>query len=110
MASFPGPKVHRANRRKLGRGQHIHNPNAIASPVASGSDVVVNFDRPVVVNGPLAIAVGALHIVSQTPVTAAQLRVTMSGPVVGLAWNIPAGQSTILTYQGGGLAAASGTF
>jgi hypothetical protein len=112
--AFPGPKVHRLNRRKLGRGQY---PSALGTQVTaapSTNSVILTFARPVLYGGAagggLALTVGGRSVISATQNTPTQITVLMNGTVATLAWNFPGGQTNIRTQQGGTVDGASGTF
>lgn len=110
MASYPGAKVKRPNRLKLGRGQSTPKAPAHITVTGSASTMHLAFDVPVVVNGPIAVTVATRTIVSQTVVDSQHVDVLMSGTVTGLAYTVPAAQMAIATFQGGTNAAAAGTF
>ena len=57
MPSYPTPKVHRRSRRKLGRGQYPAIPAALPTVTAAASTVTVTYDPPVIVSGPVGLAV-----------------------------------------------------
>ena len=111
MASYPGAKVHRVSRRKLGKGQHVHVPAATVTATAETTTVTLVFSVPVVVSGviPLTI-VGGSPLVSQTVVDSMTVTQVYTSTVATKAWSIAAGIPQVATFQGGGLAAASGTF
>jgi hypothetical protein len=110
MASFPSSKVHRPSRRKLGRGQSVQKAPATATPVATTKTVVITFDRPVVVSGTIELNVeGAIPLVTQTVDSPTQVTQVYDSTVAGADWAINAG-APVATFQGGGLAPASGTF
>lgn len=108
--AFPGPKVHRMNRRKLGRGQFPTALGVTVTATGTGSTAVLTFSRPVVISGPIPITVATLTYVSQVINSPTQATVTMSGTVATHAWAIPAGIANVSTYQGGPVAGATGTF
>lgn len=108
--AFPGPKVHRVNRRKLGRGQATAATGVTVSATGSGSTAILTFARPVVVTGPVEITVATLTYVSQVVNSPTQITVTMSGAVATHAYTIPGAQPNIVTYQGGQVTGTSGTF
>ena len=108
--SYPGPKVHRVNRRKLGRGQY---PTAVGVTVVitAATDVAtLTFARPVVVSGPIPLAVGGVTVVSQTVVSPTVVTITYSGTITSAAYSLPAGAENVMTAQGGPVLGASGTF
>lgn len=108
--AYPGPKVHRVNRRKLGRGQYP-TANSVLVTVTSATPVVtLTFSRPVVVTGTIPITVATLTIVSQTVVSPTVVTITMSGSLTGHAWTVPAGAANVYTAQGGQVIGTSGTF
>lgn len=109
MASFPGPKVHRHNRRKLGRGQFPVFAGPTLTVTASSSDVMqIVSSEPVVWQPDIAATVATLTLVSQTVVDQNTVRITFSGAVASHAWTVPAGAG--VAYNGGPTPQASGTF
>jgi hypothetical protein len=108
--SYPGPKVHRVSRRKLGRGQHQQVAGTLCSAATTTPNVTVTFASPVVVSGPLEITVGSLTIVSQSQTSPTTVVFVMSGPTTGLAYNFPAGQPNVSNMQGGAVGGTAGTF
>jgi hypothetical protein len=110
MASYPSAKVHRVSRRQLGRGQHVQVAQATVSASASTVTVTLTFNVPVVVNGVIALNLGTPEtFVSQTQISPTQVHQVYAASVAGSTWSIHAG-APVSTYQGGGLAPASGTF
>lgn len=110
MASYPGPKTKRPNRRKLGRGQHTPRPSVIATPTATLAVVVITFNVPVVVNGNLNLNLSTQTLLSQVVDSATQITQTYSSTVIASAWRIDNTDPSISSMQGGTLASASGTF
>ena len=110
MASFPNNKVHRSDRRKLGRGQSVPRPSTGVVATASTDTVVLTFSAPVIVSGPTALIVGTLTQVSTTQISPTVVHVLMSGAVASHAYNLPAGDPAISNFQGGSNAGTSGTF
>lgn len=108
---FPGPNVHRRNRRKLGRGQ---SPTTATVPVTVSSTGTTNFrltfGRPVVVRGNIATTVATRTLVSQTQTSPTVVDQVWSGNVTGLAYTVPAASPMLSGVQGGTNAGASGTF
>lgn len=109
MASYPSAKVHRASRRKLGRGQHVQLPIATVAVTGASDTATFTFSQPVIVNGPLAVALSGLTIVSQTVVSSTVVNVLYSGAVSGKTWTFSSTEP-VATYQGGSVAPATGTF
>lgn len=109
--AFPGPKVHRVSRRKLGRGQHPQYAQATATLTESGTTLTITFNVPVVVSGVIpTTSAGSITRVSQTVVSPTVVTQTWSAAITGTGvMTLPAG-SPITTYQGGGCAAATATF
>jgi hypothetical protein len=109
--AFPGPKVHRPSRRKLGRGQY---PNTFQVPVTVTSTGTTNarltFGSPVVVSGPIPLTVATVTRVSQTVVSPTIVDQVMSGNVSTHAYTLPANSAGVRSTQGAGNAAAAGTF
>jgi hypothetical protein len=108
--SYPGPKVHRPSRRKLGRGQSTPRATATTTAATTTPSVTLTFSVPVIVSAPLAITVGGLTIVSQTQLTQTTYEFVMSAATTGLTYTFAGDQPGIATFQGGGVAGASGTF
>jgi hypothetical protein len=83
---------------------------ATVTPVATTTTVVFTFSVPVVVSGiiPLGITNGAT-LVSQVVNSSTEVTQVYSATVATATWSIPA-NAPVATYQGGGLAPASGTF
>lgn len=108
--AYPGPKVHRANRRKLGRGQYPAAGDVVVSVAGSASTAVLTFSAPVSFYGVLTMTVATRTFVGQVVNTPTQATLTFNGAVTGLAWSIPGNQNAVRTFTGGRLAGASGTF
>lgn len=108
--AFPGPKVHRRNRRKLGRGQFPTAAGVTVTITGSASTVTMTFARPVVVTGIIPLTVASLTLVTQTVVSPTVVTQLMSGTVATHAYNLPAGAANVLTQQGGPVSGTSGTF
>lgn len=110
MASYPGAKVHRVSRRKLGRGQHVQLPSATVTAAASTTTVTLTFSQSVVVGGPIPLVLGTPQTpVSQVQTSPTSVTIVYPATVVGSTWSISSA-APVSTFQGGGLAAASGTF
>ena len=110
MASFPGSKVHRPSRRKLGRGQHLQLPLATFVMTSSTNTAILTFSVPVVVSGQVDLHVsGGLGFVSQVQLSPQVLHVLYDGAVGGKTWSVGPGEP-VATFQGGGLAPQADTF
>jgi hypothetical protein len=110
MASFPGAKVKRPNRRKLSRGQHTQFSSANATPSAATVTVTIAFDRPVIVSGNIDLGLLGVDLVSQVQNDNVTVTQVYSATVVGLDWTIEDNDPVIKTTQGGGVNGDSGTF
>jgi acyl-homoserine lactone acylase PvdQ len=110
MASFPGPKVHRSNRRKLGKGQHVQAPAANITAAVATTVVTLTFSVPVVVNGPIVATTtnGTLVSSAQTSPTTATLTFSLTQATATV--TVPGGQAAISTFQGGSNAPFVETF
>ena len=109
MASYPGSKIHRVNRRKLGRGQHPALPSTAVTVTAQSADVArIVSATPVVWSSPVPLSVAVVTYVSQHVVDQFTVDVTFSGALSGHAWTL--GGTAGTNYAGGATAAASGTF
>lgn len=110
MASYPSAKVHRVSRRKLGRGQHVQLPSATVTGAAATVTVTLTFSVPVVVGGPIPLVLGTPQTpVSQIQTSPTTVQIVYPLTVAGETWSIGSG-APVSTFQGGGLAPASGTF
>jgi hypothetical protein len=110
MASFPGPKVHRRNRRKLGRGQSTQTPAASLSAVASTVTVTVTSNVPIIVSGVVPWTTDAGTLVSQAQTSPTTFNLVFSTSQAAATYSLPANCGAIRTFSGGGNAALSGTF
>jgi len=108
--AYPGPKVHRVSRRKLGRGQYPNISGTQTTATPSGSTVVLTWSQPVVVRGNLAITVATLTFVSQVINSPTQVTITMSGAVATHAYSFNGNQPNISASNGGAVSSAAGTF
>jgi hypothetical protein len=109
--AYPGPKVHRVSRRKLGRGQYPTSNGVSVVVTDSGSTATLTFSRPVVVTGTIPVTVaGGPTFVSQTVVSPTVVTQTFSAALTTHTYSIPSGAANVATYQGGQLIGAAGTF
>jgi hypothetical protein len=111
MASFPGAKIHRNSKTRLSRGQSFQQLPTQITLSATGMTVTITFSLPCVVRGNIDLNLsGGQTLVSQTVVNQFQIQQVYSAAVTGDTYSIPANIAEISTFQGGGNAAASGTF
>lgn len=111
MASFPSSKVHRRNRRKLGRYQYPNIPGVTVAVTSTGTtNVTMTFSRPVVVSGDIPITVATRTRVSQTVVSPTVVTQVMSGNVATLAYSLPSNAPGVVGNTGAGVSGISGTF
>lgn len=108
--SYPGPKVHRVSRRKLGRGQYPTATGVACVITGSADTATLTFARPVVVSGPIPLTVATRTLVSQTVVSPTVVTILTSGTVTTLAYTLPAGAANVMTAQGGPVLGTAGTF
>lgn len=108
--AYPGPKVHRVSRRKLGRGQSNSAVGVAVAVTGTSSTVTLTFARPVVVSGPIPFTIAVVTAVTQTVVSPTVVTILMSGAVTGHAWTLPSGAANVASYQGGAVYGTSGTF
>lgn len=98
------------NRRKLGRGQHPALPGTTVVVTDTMDTATLTFAAPVVVSGPINLAVtGGVTPVTQTTVSPTVVTILYSGPLTTLHWTFSSDEP-VRTYQGGQVAAATGTF
>lgn len=109
--AYPGAKVHRVNRRKLGRGQY---PSSLGTTAVltnpSAMVVAITFARPVVVTGniPLITSSGVFEIQQVISPTVVQQTFTASQAAATV--TLPTNAANVATYQGGGVAGVAVTF
>jgi hypothetical protein len=109
--SYPGPKVHRVNRRKLGRGQYPAGNSVTVVVTDTGTVATLTFARPVTVTGPINLNVaGGPTYVSQAIVSPTVVTQTYSAALTSHTYTINGNTPNVSTYQGGGVAGTSGTF
>lgn len=108
--AYPTAKVHRVNRRKLGRGQFPAAAGVNVVVTGTGSTITLTFARPVVVTGNIPATVATRTLVTQTIVSPTVVTQLMSGTITGLAWAVPANAANVKSYQGGAVVGATGTF
>lgn len=111
MASYPGPKVHRTNRRKLGRGQFAAASAVTTVATHTAANVVtLTFSRPVVVTGVIPSNASGNTFVSQQVSSGTAVLQTFSGNVSGSTFTMPSNPPTALSYQGGAVVGTTATF
>lgn len=109
--AYPGPKVHRTSRRKLGRGQYPGSTGITVVITDTGSVATLTFSRPVVVTGIIPLTVtGGPTFVSQAIVSPTVVTQTFSAALTTHAYSLPANAANVSSYQGGGVAGTTGTF
>ena len=114
MASYPGPKVHRVSRRKLGRGQYPnqYQSNGVHCTLSSTgtTNITLTFDKPVVVTGNIPVTVATLTLVSQTIVSSTVVTQVWSANVATHLVTMPSNAANVASYQGGGVLGSTATF
>lgn len=111
MATYPGAKVHRVNRRKLGKGQVATVPQLNATLTASTTTLTLSFSSPVVVTGTIPTTVaGGPTFVSQAIVNATTVTQVWSATLVGHLVTLPAGAANVTSSTGAKVNGISATF
>ena len=109
--AYPGAKVHRVSRRKLGRGQYPPSLGTTVVMTSTGTtNVTLTFARPVMVSGTIPTTVATLTLVSQTVVSPTVVTQVWSGNVATHLGTFPTNAANVTTQQGGGVAGTSVTF
>jgi hypothetical protein len=109
--SYPGAKVHRVNRRKLGRGQYPPSLGTTVVLTTTGTtNLTMTFARPVVVTGVIPVTSAGLTIVSQTVVSPTVVTQVWSASVAAATMTFPSNAANVTTQQGGGVAGETVTF
>lgn len=111
MATYPTANVKRTNRRNLGRAQSVQHPPAGVTITSSTTSITATFSVPVVVNSTIPITIsGGITVLSQTQTSSTVIVLTASAAVATHTYALAANCGAISTFQGGGNAAAAGTF
>lgn len=111
--AFPGPKVHRVSRRKLGRGQSVvsssgNSVNCVLTVVTT--TLTMTFAKPVVVSGIIPVTSAGLTLVSQTVVSSTVVTQVWSATLATATVVLPGNAANVATYQGGGTVGQTITF
>ena len=111
MASYPGSKVHRVSRRKLGKGQSAQRPSVTLTPTVSTVTVTLTGNVPFIVSGPIPLVTsGGGPIVSQVQTSPTTVNVVFTSTQAAATVSLVANCGAIQTLQGGGNSAFSVTF
>jgi hypothetical protein len=111
MASYPGPKVHRVNRRKLGKGQYPTSGTVTPTLSLATTVLTITFSRPVLVSGIIPVTNnGSLTISSQTVVSPTVVTQTMSATGVGHTFTLPPNPANVSVNPAGMVAGTSASF
>jgi hypothetical protein len=109
--SYPGAKVHRVSRRKLGRGQYPASTGTTVVLTDATTLLTMTFARPVVVTGIIPVTVaGGPTLVSQSVISSTIVTQTYTATLVGHLVTFPPNAANVTTQQGGGVAGTSVTF
>jgi hypothetical protein len=109
--AYPGAKVHRVSRRKLGRGQYPTAPALTCVLTDATTVLTLTFSSPVVVTGTIPVTVaGGPTFVSQTVVNATTVTQTWSATLVGHTVTLPAAAANVTSTTGAKVAGVSATF
>ena len=104
------PAGKKNSRQKLARNQSVQREPAQIAVSADGSVLILEFDRPVVVSGPIDVLtdIGG-PILEQNIVGPLQVNVVFTNNVESANYQIPPNQIAIRTFQGGPNAGAVGS-
>jgi hypothetical protein len=109
--AYPGAKVHRVKRNKLGRGQFPQSLGTTVTLTTTGStNLTMTFARPVIVSGTIPVTSAGLTIVSQTIVSPTVVTQVWSASIAAATMVFPGNAANVTTQQGGGVAGTSITF
>jgi hypothetical protein len=109
--NFPSQRVHRASRRKLGRGQFPNSLGCTVTLTTTGTtNLTMTFSRPVVVTGIIPTTSSGLTIISQTIVSPTVVTQVYSATIAAATVVFPANAANVTTQQGGGVAGNQITF
>lgn len=112
--AYPGPKVHRTSRRKLGRGQYptAGGANSVGCILTTTgtTNLTMTFNKPVIVTGTIPVTSPGLTIVSQTIVSSTVVTQVWSASIAAATMTLPGNAANVASYQGGGVTGSVVTF
>jgi hypothetical protein len=109
--AYPGAKVHRSNRRKLGRGQYPVSQAVTATLTNPSADVVqITFSQPVVVSGTIPLQTSSGVFVSQNVSSSTVVQQTFNASQAAATVTLPGNANNVATYQGGRVVGTTITF
>jgi hypothetical protein len=109
--AYPGAKVHRTSRRKLGRGQYPPSLGTTVTLTNPSANVVdLTFARPVVVTGIIPTQTSAGVLVNQQVSSGTLVIQTYNVSQAAATIVFPPNAANVTTQQGGGVAGTSITF
>lgn len=109
--SYPGAKVHRVSRRKLGRGQVPSVPTFTVALSVATTTLTLTFSSPAVVTGVIPVTVaGGPTFVSQTVVNQTTVTQTWSATLVGHTVTVPPAAANVTSSTGAKVAGISASF
>lgn len=97
--------------KKLGRGQYTQFPRVNCTVTNSGQQVTIDFDRSVVISGPVNLNISNRpNIVSWTVEDGGAYVANYDRSISGHTWSLAPDVETITTTQGAHTNGGSGTF
>lgn len=108
---YPGSKVHRVSRRKLGRGQYPLSAAVTATLANPSADVIsITFSQPVVVTGTIPLTTSTGVLVSQSVSSSTVVLQTYNVSQAAATVTLPGNAANVSTYQGGRVVGTTTTF
>ena len=101
---------YKRNQRKLGRGQFPGPTSVLVTPSVATTTVTLTYNVPVVVTDTPDFEVAGKTVTGFTVVSPTVVHLTLNASGAGAAWTQGASDPNVRSYQGGYVAAATGTF
>jgi hypothetical protein len=108
--AYPGPKVHRVSRRKLGRGQYPNSVQVTVTAATTTPNVTLTFSSPVVFRNANGFAISGQTIVSASQTSPTTVEIVMSGTTTSAAYTFNGSSGGISSASGGAINSIAGTF
>lgn len=105
--AYPGAKVHRINRRKLGRGQYPAQTAITATITYASPTITVTFSDQVVVSGIIPVSISPGVIGTQTIVSPTVVTYNNAALGTAVVVTLPAMAANVIGLRGQAIAGAS---
>lgn len=107
--SYPTAKVHRVNRRKLGRGQYPSLPAITTIISGTTTAVILTFSEPVNVSGNIPVTIAGHTLVSQVITSPTVVTQTWNSAISSTTLTLAANPPNVIGSRGQPIAGATQT-